>query len=73
MSQFKRMKYVVVNKAERNWRPEEHFDMRHKDEEFGVCSADFHSCFGSVFPCYVPFPMFWNSNVHPVLLYVGSM
>ena len=30
-----------MNKAERSWRPEEHFDIRHGDAEFGDCSAGF--------------------------------
>ena len=50
-----------------------HFDIRHRDAEFGVFPDNFQSCFGSVFPCYAPFPMFWNSNVYHVPLYVGSM
>ena len=26
-----------------------------------------------VFPHYASFPMFWNGNIYPVPLYVGSM
>ena len=60
MSQSKRKKYVAVNKAERNWRSEEHFDIRHGDTEFGVCPAGlaFWFCFGLVFLYYAPFPTF---------------
>ena len=39
--------------------------------QFGVCSAGFQSFFGPVL--YAPFPMFWNGNVYPMPLYVGSM
>jgi hypothetical protein len=61
-------KYVAVNKAERIWRSEECFDIRHGDAEFGVWS-----CFYPVFLHYVIFTPFWNCNVHPMLLYVGRM
>ena len=30
-----------MNKAESNWRTEEHFDNRYGDAEFGDCSAGF--------------------------------
>ena len=30
---------VTVNKAERSWRSEGHFDIRHGDAEFGDCSS----------------------------------
>ena len=72
-NQFKRKKCVAVNKAERSWRSEEHFDIRHGDTEFGVCPAGFWSRFGSVFPYYAPFPVFWNGNAYPVPLHIGSM
>lgn len=36
-------KCVAVNKAERSWRSEEHFDIRHGDPEMGVCPAGFWS------------------------------
>ena len=53
-------KYVTVNKTERSWRPEEHFDIRHGDDaEFGVCPAGFQSYFGPVLPHYAPL---WNGN-----------
>ena len=38
-----------------------------------VSPDGFQSCFGPVFPHYAPFPMFWNGDVYPVPLYVGSM
>jgi hypothetical protein len=53
----------AVNNAESSWRSKEHFDIRHGDAEFGVCPADFWSCFGSVFSHYVPFHTSWNSNI----------
>lgn len=68
-----RKKCVAVNKAERNWRFEEHFDVRHGDSEFGVCTADFWPCFGPVFPHYVLLLPFGKRNVYPMLLYVGSI
>ena len=40
-NQPQRKKYVAVNKAERSWRSEESFDIRHEDAEVGVCSAGF--------------------------------
>ena len=40
---------TAVNKDERSWRSKEHFDIRHRDKEFGVCPAGFLSCFGPVF------------------------
>ena len=43
-------KCVVVNKAERSWRSDEHFDIRHRGAEFGEFLAGFTSCFGPVFP-----------------------
>lgn len=51
----KREKCVAVNKAERNWRSEEHFDIRYGDAEFGVCPVGFQS-FLSMFP-FLPFGM----------------
>ena len=72
-NQSKKKKCVAVNKAERSWRSEEHFDIRHGDAEFGVCPADFSSCFSLVFSYYAPFPPIWNSNVYSVPLYVGSI
>ena len=30
---------VAINKAERIWRSEEYFDVRHRDAEFGVSPA----------------------------------
>ena len=51
-NQPKRMKFVEVIKAERSWRSEECFDIRHGDAEFEVCPAGFWSCFGPVFPSH---------------------
>jgi len=48
------------------------FIIRHGDAEFGVCPVGFWSCFGPLFPYYVPFPSFWNGNVYPVSLYIGN-
>ena len=62
----KRRKCVVLNKAEWNWKSEEHFDIRHGDAEFRVCPAGFQSCFGPVFPHYASFPIFWNSHIYTV-------
>ena len=61
------------NKAEMSWRSEEHFDIKHRDTEFGVCPAGFQSCFGPIFPHYLPFPSFWKSNVYPMPFYVGCV
>lgn len=63
---------ISVNKAERSWGSEEHFDIRDEDAEFGVCSDCFGSCFGPVF-LLAPFPPLWNANIYPVPLYFGSM
>ena len=35
--------------------------------------AGFPSCFGPVLSHSVPIPPFWNDNVYPVPLYIGSM
>ena len=51
--------------TEKNWRSEEHFDIRHGDAELGVCPAGFHSCFGPVLPHDAPF---WNGNAYCVIL-----
>ena len=40
-NQPKRKKCVAVNKAERSWRSEEHYAIRHGDAEFGVCPLVF--------------------------------
>jgi hypothetical protein len=40
-SQPQRKNCVAANKAERSWRSEESFDIRHGDAEFGVCQAGF--------------------------------
>ena len=40
-NQPKRKKFVAVNRAERSWRSEGCFDVRHGDAEFGVGSAGF--------------------------------
>lgn len=40
-NQPKRKKFVAVNKAERSWRAEEHFDIKHGDAELGVCQLVF--------------------------------
>lgn len=69
----KRKNCVSVNKAERSWRPEDWFGIRRGDAEFGVCPAGFWSYFGPVFPQYATFPLFWNSNVYLVLLYVENI
>jgi hypothetical protein len=59
-NQPRRKKCVAVNEKERSWRPEDPFDTRHRDAEFGVCPVGFQSCFGSVIPHYAPF---WNGDV----------
>ena len=64
---------IVENKAERRWRSEECFDIRHEDAEFGVCPAEFWSCFGPVFPHYAHFPQFWNGDVDSVPLEVCDL
>ena len=53
-----RKKCVVVNKAERNWRSEECFDIRHGDTEFGVCTVSSWSYLGPVSSHYDPFLSF---------------
>ena len=68
-----REKCVAVNKAERSWRSEEHFEIRHGDAELVVYLASFWSCFGPVFPHYVPFSPFCDGNVYPGPLYVRSI
>ena len=40
-NQPKRKQCTAVNKDERSWRYEEHFDIRHGEAEFGVCPAGF--------------------------------
>ena len=37
--QPKREICVAVNKSERSWKSEEHFDIRHGDAQLGVCPA----------------------------------
>lgn len=37
--QPKREKCIAVNKAEKTWRSEEHFGIRHEEVEFGVGPA----------------------------------
>ena len=41
---------VVVNKAEKSWRSEEHLDLKQRWCRVWVCQAGFLSCFGPVFP-----------------------
>ena len=60
----KREKCVTVNKAERSWRSEDLFDIRHGYAEFGVYLAYFHSCFVPEFPLYVLFPPFQIRNIN---------
>ena len=55
--QLKRKKSVAGTKAERSWRSEKGFDIRHGDAEFGVCPVGFGFCFGSVFPHYATSPV----------------
>ena len=40
-SQPKRKKCVVINKAERIWRSEQYFDIRHGDIKLEVCLVSF--------------------------------
>lgn len=54
----KREKCVIVNKTGRSGRHEEHFDIRLREEEFGVCPAVVWSCFDPVFPRRALFPPF---------------
>lgn len=56
--QLKTKKCVAVNKDERIWRSEEHFDISNGDTEFGVCPAEFWVCYDPVLPHYAPFPPF---------------
>ena len=49
--------FVAVNRAGKNWRSEDHFDIKHRDADFRVCSAGFLSCFGPHYGCL---PMFWK-------------
>jgi hypothetical protein len=69
-NQPKRKKCVPVNKDERSWRSEEHFDISYGDAEFGVCPAGFQSSFGPAFPHYA---LFWNSKIYPVLIKVYNI
>lgn len=43
-------------------------EVRHGITGFGVCPAEFPSCFGAVFHYYVPFPPFWNCNMYSMTL-----
>ena len=65
--------YVVVNRAKRGWRSEEHFEIRHGEPEFGVCPADVRSCLGPVFPQYFPFLISLIGNIYSVPLYFGNL
>ena len=71
-NQSQRKKCAAANKAERSWRSEERFDIRHVNTEFRDFSADFQSYFGSVVSYYAPFLMFWSGNICSVS-YVGSI
>lgn len=53
--------------------PSKPFSIAHKATGFGVYTAGFQSCFGSIFPHYVPFLPLLNGNVDAVTLYVGNM
>ena len=68
--QSNRNKYALVNKAERSWISEEHFDITQGDIEHKVFLAGFCFSVGLVLP---PFLIFWSSNKNPVAFYVGSM
>jgi hypothetical protein len=69
----KREKCVAVNKAERNWKPTKHFNIRHGDTEFGVCSHSFQTCFYLVFSYYATSPPICKVSVYPVPLYIEIM
>ena len=69
-NQLRREKCVAVKKAERSWRAEGQFDIRHGDAESGVCPAGFQFYFGPAFPSYILCHTFWNGNVYYVPLYV---
>lgn len=61
---------VAVNKDERRWRSKEYFDIRHGEAElvqllFSLALVQYLLT--------ILFPPFWNNNVYPVLLYVGSI
>jgi hypothetical protein len=43
--------------------------IRHGDAGFGLCPADFWSCFGTVFPHYD----IWNCNIYPVILEICGL
>lgn len=73
LNQAKRKKRFAVNKAEESWRYEKGFQIRHSDEEFGICPADFCSCFGSLLSHFALFSKFWRDNLCPMPLYIGSM
>ena len=51
------------NIADRAWRSEEHFDIRHGDAEFGVCPVGFQSCLVQCFLTMASFPSLWNGNI----------
>ncbi|KAL6092948.1 hypothetical protein STEG23_001047, partial [Scotinomys teguina] len=54
-NQPQREKCVTVNKAEKNWRSEECFDIRHGDAEFGVSWLNFSSDLVQYFLTMLPF------------------
>jgi len=43
----RRKKFVAVNKNEKGVEFKDRFDIRHGNAEFGLCPADFLSCFGN--------------------------
>ena len=60
----------VVDKAEKSWRSEEYFNIRHGDAVWS-CPAGFRSWFSLGFPYYAALLLEWHCIF--CALYVGSM
>ena len=52
---------------------EEHFNITRGEEVFRVFPACFWPRFGSEFPLYALFPVFWKGYKYSLLLYVESI
>ena len=65
-NQAKRERCVAVYKAEMNWRSL-HFDIRHRDADFGVCTAGFGLALIQHSPPFFPFGMVMYILCHYML------
>ena len=74
-NKHKTRKCVAINKEKNNWKFDKCFYNRHGVAEHKVYSVGFQSFFGSVFHHYAFgfLPVFWNSSVYLLSLYVGSV